>query len=79
MNAMRQPKRREPLQVEEVRTAIRGFHLIPSESGSWVVRTLGPRGKSRAFPDQSAAVTYANSMKKRTGREIFTHQTDPSK
>lgn len=66
------PSRVGTLRKAEVRSTIRGVHVLCEKPGSWEVRLFAPTQTTR-FASKKTAVSYATKMAKVSGRKLFVH------
>lgn len=62
----------------EVRTTVRGVHVISERPGSWEVRLFAPPQTTR-FASRERAVSYAKRVARSSGRKVFVHDGSTSR
>lgn len=51
-------------------------HVVPDSTGRWSVRGSNSLRATRSFDTQMGAVTYARSVARRMGTEVYVHDRD---
>lgn len=62
----------------EVRTAVRGVHVVSVQPGSWEVRLLAPSQTER-FSSRETALTYAKWVARSSRRKVYVHDGSTSR
>ncbi len=62
----------------EVRSAVRGVHVISERPGSWEVRLLAP-SQTKRFSSRETALTYARQVARSSRRKLYVHDGSTSR